>query len=112
MKDDITKIAQNTNVPEEIITKIKEHVFYNAHDLIRDIKDNIPVMGIERFDANHNISAAWNRLIEGNFSSVDILLLRHEYAEAILMYELKMPYSAAHVIANKYYNWDGSLLRK
>ena len=111
LKGDVAKIVQNTSLPEEVITKVKQHVFYDTHELIIDIKNNTPVTGIKQFDANHNISAAWNRLIEGNFTSSDILLLEHEYAEAMLMNELKMPYSDAHVIANKYYDWDKSLLR-
>jgi len=102
-KDDVAKIAKNINIPEKVIHKIKNHVFYDIHEL-RD--------GVKRFAANGNMSAAWERLIDGSFTTNDLLLLQHEYTELSLMNELKLGIDPAHVVASKLYNWDITLLRK
>ena len=67
---DISKIAQNTGMPEWKISKIKEHVFYNEH-----ILDS----GVKRFDTDPEIADAWYRLTNGDFNQNDISLLNHEY---------------------------------
>jgi hypothetical protein len=47
---DISKIAQNTGMPEWKISRIKDHVFSNEHILDA---------GVKRFDADSEIADAW-----------------------------------------------------
>ena len=84
---DISKIAQNTGMPEWKIRKIKDHVFFNEH-----ILDD----GIRRFDADPEIADAWYRLKEGIYSQSDIDLLNHEYFESKFESFYKTYYRTAH----------------
>ncbi len=74
MKDDALIISKNANMPEFIIQRIKNHIFYkNNHILDR---------GIGKLDADPLISNAWNRLLKGTHTDFDLQLLRHEYLES------------------------------
>lgn len=84
---DISKIAQNTGMPEWKISKIKEHVFYNEHML-----DS----GVKRFDTDPEIADAWYRLTNGDFNQNDISLLNHEYFESKFESFYKTDYRTAH----------------
>ena len=55
---DISKIAQNTGMPEWKISRIKDHVFSNEHILDA---------GVKRFDADPEIADAWYRLTNGTY---------------------------------------------
>ena len=70
---DISKIAQNTGMPEWKISRIKDHVFSNEHILDA---------GVKRFDADPEIADAWYRLTNGTYNQNDIDLLNHEYFES------------------------------
>lgn len=51
---DVTRIANNLNMPEMQIQRIKDHIFlYNTHQID---------YGIARFYANLDIANAWKRL--------------------------------------------------
>jgi hypothetical protein len=95
--DDIALIAKNTGFSESVIKRIKEHVFYKEHKL-RD--------AVRRFYAEAPMCDAWHRLINGDFKSSDIALLRHEYAELKMMGIFKVEYEAAHRIINNKYPWS------
>ena len=84
---DISKIAQNTGMPEWKISRIKEHVFSNEH-----ILDS----GVKRFDADPEIADAWYRLTNGTFNQNDIDLLNHEYFESKFESFYKTDYRTAH----------------
>ena len=84
---DISKIAQNTGMPEWKISRIKEHVFSNEH-----ILDS----GVKRFDADPEIADAWYRLTNGTFNQNDIDLLNHEYFESKFESFYKTDYGTAH----------------
>jgi len=84
---DISRIAQNTGMPEWKISRIKEHVFSNDH-----ILDS----GIKRFDADSEIADAWYRLTNGNYNQNDIALLNHEYFESKFENLYKTDYRTAH----------------
>ena len=74
MTADIVNIAKNTGYANEYITKVKEHLFMQKHDLGE--------YGIKRFDSDFDIAQSWQRLIDGkNIEVHDYILLEHEYAE-------------------------------
>ena len=72
--DDIKIISKNTGFSEKVVSKIKNHIFYNDKHILFD--------GIRRLDPDYDMSVAWQRLINGNFEDRDILLLKHEYLES------------------------------
>ncbi len=86
---DISKIAQNTGMPEWKVGRIKEHVFFNEH-----ILDS----GLNRFDPDPDpdIADAWYRLTSGNYNQNDINLLNHEYFESKFERFYKTDYRTAH----------------
>lgn len=96
MKTDVSKIAKNTGWSEKSIQKIKNHVFYDEHELIG---------GYGRFDPSYHMAVSWQRLIDGkNIEDMDITLLKHEYLELTLV---KNGYSQdqAHIQASKKHNY-------
>lgn len=93
--DDVEKIAANTGIKPKNIRKIKAHLFYNEHLLDRYVNFGIPAVRA-RFESDSAIAAVWNRLIDGCFTDVDVLLLRHETAEAWYMRRHGPSYTQAH----------------
>ena len=84
---DISKIAQNTGMPEWKISRIEDHVFSNEHILDA---------GVKRFDADPEIADAWYRLTNGTYNQNDIDLLNHEYFESKFESFYKTDYRTAH----------------
>ena len=84
---DISKIAQNTGMPEWKISRIKDHVFSNEHILDA---------GVKRFDADPEIADAWYRLTNGTYNQNDIDLLNHEYFESKFESFYKTDYRTAY----------------
>jgi hypothetical protein len=84
---DVSAIAKNTGMPEARISRIKEHVFFNEHQL-----DS----GSRRFDADIDIANSWSRLREGDFVKSDLDLLQHERFEAKYEAIFKTDYRTAH----------------
>lgn len=71
---DISAIAENTSFSAEDIARIKQHIFFDVHDL----GDEIP----ERFSPDYDMAVSWQRLIEGpEIREMDLVLLRHEMLE-------------------------------
>lgn len=96
MTDDISKIANRTGISENIIKKIKNHVFYEEHIL---------GSGISKFHPSIDMAKAWQRLIDGKYAPSDLNLLLHEYAESLIMEGVKVDYDTAHFIVGKTYPW-------
>ncbi len=72
MKTDCKRIALNTGFREKDIHRIKNHVFYEEHDL----GDG----DFGRFDPDYEMSQSWQRLIDGReIKERDIILLQHEF---------------------------------
>lgn len=103
LTDDIAIIAKNTGIPEGFIEKVKNHIFYDIHELRSG--------ELRRFYADANMAAAWERLIDNNFLQNDLLLLQHEYAEAVVTHGLNIQPGLAHDIVDKIYDWNNSLLK-
>lgn len=98
MKTDVKKIALNTGWKEEAVQKIKNHIFYDKHELIG---------GYGRFDPSYHMAVSWQNLIAGGskIEEKDIVLLKHEYLELTLV---KKGYSQddAHIIASKKHDYS------
>ena len=100
MKTDCKRIAANTGFREEDIQRIKNHVFYEEHEL-----DD----GLRRFDADYEMSQSWQRLIDGReIENRDIILLQHEFIESIFMGN-GLNYDEAHDKAQNIYNYAKAL---
>ncbi len=98
--DDVSIISKNTGVPEDIITRIKSHVFLDEH---------LTDAGVGRFFPDGNIAKAWQRLMDNTFAESDLLLLQHEYAESFIMNGTQVSWREAHDMVDKLYNWDMAL---
>jgi hypothetical protein len=98
---DICDIASNLGFKTDNIKNVKDHIFYNEHDL-----DTYPAEKIEhkRFDAILEQALAWKRLETGTHKQDDLTWIKHECAERY--YELKhnSGYSKAHKRAESHYN--------
>jgi hypothetical protein len=86
--NDIAKIAKNTGMSEPKIQRIKDHLFFNKHQL-RDGR-------FAQFDPDAEIAAAWDRLTQGDYITNDIHLLEHEYFESKFEKLFKTDYDTAH----------------
>jgi hypothetical protein len=95
---DVKNIAANVNWPENVVRGIKRHVFLEEH--------NLDGVGVGRFVPDYEIAQAWDRLIQGNQTELDVLLLNHERLELRLMRRYGWDAEAAHIAANTRYNWS------
>jgi len=94
--DDIKVISRNTGIEESVIQRVKEHVFYEEHILYD---------GVRKFDPQADMAVAWKRLTDNEFLQSDLILLQHEYVESLIMRGVRVPYSEAHAMADKIYDW-------
>ena len=100
MKTDCKNIAQNTGFREQDIQRIKNHVFYEEHDLDGEMR---------RFFPSYFMSQSWQRLIKGrNIEKEDIILLNHEFLESILMAE-GLSADEAHNRTQEIYDYTAAL---
>jgi hypothetical protein len=91
---DVSSIATNTGIDEDVVAQVKKHLFMTEHD--------VPVgPGQVRsgyFTADERIAELWNKAGRGPLEPEDLNELRplmsHEYVESRLM-ESGMPYRSA-----------------
>ena len=83
----VALMTVHTGITETDIAAIRTHVFEEKHDL---------EAGHTYFDPSAEIALAWQRLEQGNFTELDVLLLRHELEELTIMkdkgYDEKYPW--------------------
>lgn len=97
MKTDVKRISENTGFSEEDISKIKDFVFMQKHDL--------GGFEPEYFFPDYDMAQSWQRLIDGkNIQKHDITLLNHEMKERSLM-EQGLPQDEAHEIAQSEFDY-------
>ncbi|MGA7536377.1 MAG: hypothetical protein WBV88_03505, partial [Candidatus Rickettsiella isopodorum] len=95
---DVQLIAKNAGMQDFKIQRIKQHLFFNAHELSS---------GVGRFSPDIEIADAWNRLQQGNFVKQDLELLQHEYFESRFEGIFKTDYITAHNAAvDSLRKWD------
>lgn len=73
----ICDIAENLGFKADNIKTVKDHVFYNEHDLDRYGPDD----DLPRFDPYLQQALAWKRLEAGTHTQADITWIKHECAE-------------------------------
>ena len=101
---DICDIAENLGFKADNIKNVKDHVFYNEHDLDHYGPDEIEH---KRFDATLEQALAWKRLEAGIHTQDDVTWIKHECAERHHELKYDSGYSEAHERAQSRY--DGYL---
>ena len=87
---EVARVSASSGIDEETVRRVYDHVFVKEHDLSD---------GTRRFDPDYDMAQSWQRLSTGDgVQEHDVVLLRHEDAEARLM-EQGMSYEAAHEAA-------------
>jgi hypothetical protein len=103
---DVSSIARNTGIDEDIIGQVKNHLFMSEHD--------IPVgpgqIARGNFTPDMHLANLWNGAEKGTLNSSDAeefrALMSHEYVESRLM-ESGMPYRSAEPAS---WDEDGDLV--
>ena len=90
---DICDIAANLGFKADNIKNVKDHVFYNEHNLDRYGPDQIEH---KRFDATLSQALAWKRLEAGIHTQDDVTWIKHECAERHHELKYDSGYSEAH----------------
>lgn len=98
---DICDIAENLGFKADNIKNVKDHVFYNEHDLDRYDPDEIEH---KRFDAILEQALAWKRLETGTFTQDDVIWIKHECAERHHELKYDSGYTEAHERAQSRYD--------
>ncbi|WP_410756479.1 hypothetical protein [Citrobacter youngae] len=99
---DVQKICTNIDESERVVTRVKDHLFFNEHIIITD---NIEEK--RRLDSDPEIVNAWSRLTEGDFTPTDLSFFKHEQVESILEKRKKLDYRSAHLeTLNLGYRWN------
>jgi len=98
---DIARICASTGLPEDVVSRVKDHLFVLEHDFPD---------GKHRFRPYYAIADSWKRLMSGTVRRHDILLLQHELLEMSLMDE-GMSQRAAHETAGRYFDFEGQSRR-
>ena len=97
---DICDVAENLGFKADNIKNVKDHVFYNEHDLDRYGPDEIEH---KRFDATLEQALAWKRLETGTFTQDDVTWIKHECAERHHELKYDSGYTEAHERAQSRY---------
>jgi hypothetical protein len=90
---DICDIAENLGFKADNIKNVKDHVFYNEHDLDRYGPDQIER---KQFDPNLEQALAWKRLETGTHTQDDVTWVKHECAERHHELKYGSGYNEAH----------------
>lgn len=96
---DICDIAENLGFKADNIKNVKDHVFYNEHDL-----DRYDEIEHKRFDANLEQALSWKRLETRTHTQDDVTWIKHECAERHHELKYDSRYSEAHERAQSRYN--------
>lgn len=97
---DICDIAENVGFKVDNIKNVKDHVFYNEHDLDRYGPDQ---MERKQFDPNLQQGLAWKRLETGTHTQDDVTWIKHECAERHHELKYSSAYNEAHERAQSRY---------
>jgi hypothetical protein len=103
---DICDIAENLGFKADNIKKVKDHIFYNEHNL-----DRYPDEPVERkrFDPELQQALAWKRLETNTYTQDDVTWIKHECAERHHEEKYGSGYNEAHNRAQSRfdgYPWD------
>lgn len=96
-ESDIAKVAKSSGLSKEEVEKVRNHLFFAAHNLEK---------GLSRFDESAEIANAWEALEQGRPSDLDIMMIKHELEELTIMEQYGYSYNKAHLLANRKYPWE------
>ena len=96
----VDKISTNTGMRKKFLANVYDHVFVNKHILID---------GVRTFDADYDMAVSFQRLKEGNYKDVDVVLLRHEHLEMALEKRFNLTYKQAHDYAVKHFDYGKAI---
>ena len=97
----VDAISKNTNITDEYVSKMFDHLFVNEYDLDK---------GHVRFDTDYDIAESIQRLRDGkNIQEHDLILIYHEAMEYDLMNNDGLGYEEAHEKASKAFNYQQAL---
>ncbi|MDY6802855.1 MAG: hypothetical protein SXA11_03480 [Cyanobacteriota bacterium] len=95
MRDDVPQIAANLDIPENIVSAVRNHVFIEEHD----IAVGAGQVDRQRFAADPEIAELWISAIRGTLSGDDLYtfqrIFAHEYVEQALM-KRGLPFRSSH----------------
>ena len=98
----IERVAKNSNMNVESISKIFDHVFVEKHQLYDG--------EIKRFDPSYYMSESFRRIMEGkNIQPHDLVMLKHERLELELMRRYGYSQNEAHILATKKHDYTTAL---
>ena len=105
LQGDVQAIARNTGIPEEVVSSVRQHLFFDKHLLE-------PAQGVfeyRRFDADDLIGQLWMKAVDGKLTPVQAKqferIVAHEYVERGLM-KTGVPYRSSHPDAWKTGRYD------
>lgn len=97
---DVEEIARRIGWKPSSIARVVHHLFIQEHWL--DQYDALGVPAIQaRFDSDEAIARVWLRLKGGDFTVIDLQLIRHEAAEAWYMRKHGPSDRRAHAAAQR-----------
>jgi hypothetical protein len=95
IRDDVPLIAANLDIPENVVSAVRDHVFIEEHDIA------VGPGQVERsqFAADPEIAELWISAVRGTLSGDDLYtfqrIFAHEYVEQALM-KRGLPFRSSH----------------
>ena len=96
MSTDVSKIAETTGYPQDVIQKVKSYIFVDRHDL-GDLEPR-------RFDPSFAMAQSWQRLVDGRPEPHDLTMIQHEIMEQEHINSGMSQYEV-HIETSKNYNY-------
>nr|DAF09965.1 MAG TPA: minor capsid protein [Caudoviricetes sp.] len=100
-------IVQGSGLNRSIVNSALIHILDSEYDLI----GNNGKHSYQKFSPDYDMAESLQRLILEEPEDHDIIMLQHEALEAHYMDDLGMNYTAAHLKANKSYNYQKALAK-
>jgi hypothetical protein len=100
-------IVQGSGLNRSIVNSALIHILDSEYDLI----GNNGKHSYQKFSPDYDMAESLQRLILEEPEDHDIIMLQHEALEAHYMDDLGMNYTAAHLKANKSYNYQNALAK-
>lgn len=94
---DTKKVADNLQIKESFVSRVKNHVFYKKHSLKN---------GVATFDPDLNMGECWKRLSNNTYVKSDLEWFLHEFVESKLMERFSdIEQETIHNFTNTLHDW-------